>query len=186
MATMAQLHQNSWYIHIVSCDDEHYRENVFKLVYADIRKGSPVYFRLLDALFSSSNGNLSGLLLYSYLTSHPSESGSKLMQGMPEECREFCLRAVSVLADMCDQVRRGNITLWDLRNITKAKEQMKQLCQAASKNGAQKEQLSFKSVEAALVSRMEEYRVFAEHQQHLSHLCNHIPSHVQGLLFSSS
>ncbi len=125
-------------------------------------------------------GDTFGLLML--LNFHPSECGSKLMQGMPEECREFCLRAVSVLADVCNQVRRGNITLRDLENITGAKEQMKQLCQAAYKDGAQKEQLSFKNVQSALQSRVEEYRAFADHKQHLSDLCTCIPSHVQGLL----
>ncbi len=111
------------------------------------------------------------------------ESGSKLYQGMPPECREFCLLAVSVLVNKCHQVSTGNITMNELYKITRAKEEIKRLCQAAFKGGdqAQTGQLSFKGIEAALRSRMDEFAKFEEYRGHLSHLCNHIQLAVQGL-----
>ncbi len=106
---------------------------------------------------------------------------------MPPECRRFCLLAVSVLGNKCHQVSTGNITMTELYEITRAKEQMKQLCQAAFKDGdqAQTGQLSFKGIEAALWSRMDEFAKFEEHREHLSHLCDHIPPTVQGLSYNT-
>ena len=72
----------------------------------------------------------------------------------------------------------------EIQKTISVMEQMKHLCQAASKPGdkVEKGQLSSKNIEKALNSRMEEFQQFEEHRGHLSHLCGHIPPAVQGCL----
>ena len=111
------------------------------------------------------------------------ESSPKLKKGMPEECQDFCLLAVSVLLGVCHQIQTRDITMQDLQKINRAKEQMERLCQAASKPGDKTErgELSFESIDAALRLSMEEFQKFEEYQGQLSHLCDQIPHNIKGL-----
>ncbi len=69
-----------------------------------------------------------------------------------------------------------------LQKIRRMKDQMERLCQAASKDGGKGEKgdLSFRDIDKALKSRMEEYERFEVHRGHLAHLCNQIHADIKG------
>ncbi len=92
--------------------------------------------------------------------------------------------AVTLLEEICRQIHTGDITMKELQKIGECMEQMKRLCQAASKEGdkVEKGQLSSKVIEKALLSRMKEFELFEGHRGQLSHLCDQIPDFVQGLI----
>ena len=83
---------------------------------------------------------------------------------------------------MCDKLQRGEINIEDLQKVSKNPKQMERLCLAIS--SSEYGRYSYRSVEAAVKKRLEEYRAVKERKRVINHLYLQIHSDkVQGMSY---
>jgi hypothetical protein len=106
------------------------------------------------------------------------ETDSKLKVGLPQECKETCVCAVSKMQQVCSELVSGNITMKELRKIKDNLEPVHRLCAAAT---SQRRRTERTAVNTALRLRLEEFETFDKHRVRLCHLCNELHIGIQGL-----
>ena len=87
----------------------------------------------------------------------------------------MCTIADSVVSNMSERVRSGNITMKELDRISDniRKKRIKKLCSAIGEMG----------IEEALDEKLNEARAFNRHRETLGHICDSVTDvHVQGTL----
>ena len=124
-------------------------------------------------IFTSSTYSHVDEQLYSFL-----ETGSKLKVGLPQECRETCVCAVSKMQQVCSELVSGEITMKELQKIKDNLEPMHRLCAAATYQRRRSEKAA---VSSALCQRLEEFEMFEKHRVRLCHLCNELHIGIQGM-----
>ena len=111
-------------------------------------------------------------------------SESRLKEGLPQECQEACLCALSALQDVCYCMKMRSITVTELTKIKGSHGQLRRLCEAATAHGGNME-LSYKAVDSAFSQIIEEFDAFEEYRFYLSHLCSKLNTpKVQGKLIN--
>ena len=111
-------------------------------------------------------------------------SESRLKEGLPQECQEACLRALSALQDVCNCMKMRSITVTKLTKIKGRHGQLRRLCEAATAHGENME-LSYEAVDSAFSQIIEEFDAFEEYRFYLSHLCSKLNTpKVQGKLIN--
>ena len=104
---------------------------------------------------------------------------SKVKDGLPENCKEACFLAITLLEELSRQLRQGDITIKILKKIRNNEEQINKLCEATELRAHE----STKSTKSHFIvkQRLDEYQVFKEHLEHLKHLYqNMIHSNFEG------
>ena len=107
-------------------------------------------------------------------------SESRLKEGLPQECQEACLCALSALQGVCYCMKMRSITVTELTKIKGRHGQLRRLCEAATAHGENME-LSYEAVDSAFSQIIEEFDAFEEYRFYLSHLCSKLNTpKVQG------
>ena len=99
--------------------------------------------------------------------------------GIPEQYHIAGICAQSCLEGKCEKLQSGEITIEDLHHVRDCRDQMKRLCSAVSTGNS-----LYKSVEAAVVKRLEECEALKRRVETLSHLCRQIhcvSNKIQGM-----
>lgn len=115
------------------------------------------------------------------------EGSSKLKDGLPEDCLLACVCAVSQLRNVFEMLQERKVTLLDLQKIRSKQPQMKELCEAASKekneanrSGENAVDLTYEEMNITLKQRLEEIDSFEEQRGILFHLCLKIHDEIKG------
>jgi len=113
-----------------------------------------------------------------------SGSESKLKEGLPQECQEACICALTKFQDVYDHMQKRSISVTELWKIKENEKQVRRLCEAAIAYEGKKENghLLYEAVDCVLSQIVEEFDAFKEHRSHLLHLSYSIPDVVQGKL----
>jgi hypothetical protein len=93
-------------------------------------------------------------------------------------CAQSCLEA------LCDKLLSGEVNMEDLKKVDENQDQMQRLCRAVS--SSEEGSSLYRSVEAAVKKRVEEYKAVEYRRQVLSDLHRRIHSvakEVQGMLW---
>ena len=97
---------------------------------------------------------------------------------LSDKCSLLCTCAESTLADVCDRISDGSVTLTELSLIEKEKNHVLKLIGATIKD----EDIA-KHLEEALKIRLREHKRFCEEKERLFQLCNRVPPKIQGILY---
>ena len=93
----------------------------------------------------------------------------------------MCYFAISMLEEVCKQLKEAHITVADLKKIEQNSKQMEQLlCKSGSTLRDESEEGSAGVASSdwmlgVLQERMEEYKMLQHHQGLLLNLCQHVP-----------
>ena len=92
-----------------------------------------------------------------------------LREGIPEQYHIAGICAQTCLEGKCEKLQSGEVTIEDLNNVRNCRDQMKRLCSAVSTGNS-----LYKSVETAVIKRLEECEALKRRVEILSHLCRQI------------
>ncbi len=96
------------------------------------------------------------------------------MEGLSEKCQIACVCALSKFKDICERVQSGDIIMSDLNQMGTHRYHVEKLCEAI-----EGEELSSKTVSAALDKRMQQYLFIENRRKAYIHICGWI-SQIEG------
>ena len=118
----------------------------------------------------SSQGNSSNKSMF--FLSHSGNIGVAEFN-LSEKCIKLCKSAKSVLAEMCDSLESGDITLKKLSYVNENKDDLKKLLHEAMPD-------RMKKLEQLLKERLQEQAFFTQRLHYLQRLCQTISIEVTG------
>ena len=104
-----------------------------------------------------------------------------LRNSLPERCQLACSYAATKLDDILHHLCTGNISIMELEEMEQAQDGMKLLCEANTEEDKAKGKSEHTEWKHTLAERLKEYKLFEEHTNFLSYLCQNIPKDVAGM-----
>lgn len=96
--------------------------------------------------------------------------------GGVEEWQLICVCAISILENVCERIRTGDISVGELKQIKATKKQMDKLCDAATQGRRNTSMPSAKDLNTSISQRLTQYEHFQTYCEQMNNIILHLSS----------